>query len=225
MKECFLCLQRCIIPIQLKYFPCSESKQISCHTFQRICISCFLSNHLLKCSFCYKEKENDNFEIDFISIQKDEYSILTCPFCKDFQGNHINLWKHMNDSCISFCKCNKLYLIKKKKNHFEKECSIYKWCSICNNGVLSCPHLSCSICSNKNHSNEDCPERKLECSECSLSIPAKDYIEHHLEHIECIKSKIDFFSKSLKSEKTKYYKLMNQIPELYENVYHEKMLE
>ena len=108
---------------------------------------------------------------------------------------------------------------------WRKECSIYKWCSICNNGVLSCPHLSCSICSNKNHSNEDCPERKLECSECSLSIPAKDYIEHHLEHIECIKSKIDFFSKSLKSEKTKYYKLMNQIPELYENVYHEKMLE
>jgi len=122
MKECFLCLQSCIIPIQLKYFPCSESKQISCHTFQRICISCFLSSELLKCSFCHKEKENENFQIDFLSIQNDEYSILTCPFCKDFQGNHMNLWKHMNDSCISFCKCNKLYLIKKKENHFKKEC-------------------------------------------------------------------------------------------------------
>ena len=225
MKECFICLQSCIIPIQLKSFPCFEVKQISCHTFQRICISCFISNDLLKCSFCHLEKKNENFEIDFLSIQNDEYSILSCPFCKDFQGNHMNLWKHMNESCISFCDCKKIYLKKKKQLHFEKECSLYQWCSICNNGVKFCPHISCSICSKTNHSVEDCPERKLKCNECSLSISAKDYIEHHLEHIEHIKTKIDFFSKSLKSEKIKYYELMNKIPDLYENVYHEKMLE
>jgi hypothetical protein len=58
-----------------------------------------------------------------------------------------------------------------------------------------------------------------------MMVMAKDYIEHHLEHIESIKTKIDFFSTSLKKEKIKYYQLMNKIPELYEIVYHEKMLE
>ena len=225
MKECFICLQTCIIPIQLKCFSCFETKKITCHTFQRICISCFLSNQISKCSFCHKEKINNNFEIDFTSIQKDEFSILTCPFCKDFRGNHMDLWKHMSESCIVFCECNKIYLKKKTKYHFEKECSIYKWCSICNDGVKFCPHISCSICQKKNHCIENCPERKIECRECSTMVMAKDYIEHHLEHIESIKTKIDFFSTSLKKEKIKYYQLMNKIPELYEIVYHEKMLE
>ena len=40
-----------------------------------------------------------------------------------------------------------------------------------------------------------------------------------------IKTKMEFFKEALKSEKIKYYSLMEKIPELYESVYHERMLE
>lgn len=225
MIDCFICLQPCIIPIQLKSFSCYKENEISCHTIQRICISCYMKSDLKKCSYCHSERENNKIEIDFSFIMKDEFSIYSCPFCNNFQGNHTDLWKHINEKCITQCPCSKIILKKDSKKHYQEECSELKWCSQCDKGVKTCPHIKCSICKKKNHIEEECSERLLECKECFKKITAKEYIEHYLEHVENIKTRVEFFKESLKTEKSKYYYLMEKIPELYESVYNETMLE
>lgn len=223
--DCFICLQPCIIPIQLKSFGCYQENEISCHTIQRICLSCYLKSDLKKCSYCHCEKTNNTIEIDFSLMMKDEFSIYSCLFCTSFQGNHIQLWKHMKEQCIIQCPCQKIVLKKDLKKHYQEECKELKWCSSCEKGIKSCIHLKCKLCKKTNHTEEECSERLLECKECLKKIKAKDYIEHYLEHIEIIKTRIEFFKESLKIEKLKYYYLMEKIPELYESVYNETMLE
>lgn len=225
MMDCFICLQPCIIPIQLKSFSCYKENEISCNTIQRICLPCYLKSDLKKCSYCHSEKTDRRNEIDFSLIMKDDFSIYSCPFCNEFQGNHIHLWKHMNEHCIFQCPCSKIILKKDLKKHYEEECSQLKWCTQCEKGVQFCPHIKCKICKKTNHTEEECSERLIDCKECFKKIKAKDYIEHYLEHIETIKTKMEFFKESLKSEKLKYYHLMEKIPELYESVYNERMLE
>lgn len=225
MKTCYICLSNVILPIISRNFKCYNKYSISCHSFQRICLKCHMDNPVLKCSFCKAEKESDEIEIDTLYIKDDNFSILSCPFCNEFKGSHIDLLKHINTKCILFCECGKIVRRKDEEKHYKTECKIFHWCMKCKNGVKKCKHKLCKFCHGYGHQEDECPERMIECKECGEEIKAKDIINHYVEHVDKVKKRMELSHEILRESKRKYQRLMKYLPELYELIYKEQILE
>lgn len=222
MNECFVCLQTCIIPLQLQCYECFSNHEMNCNSTKRICSVCFSKTKLESCSFCHSKKVNKNVIVDFQMIHNDEFSILSCPFCTEFKGSHYHLYKHMKEKCFDFCPCGEFILKKHEREHY-KTCNRKKWCVKCNAFVKKCSHQYCSICSSLDHSERICKERILKCKECKEEKKVFQMIEHYMEHLEKSKKKVEFFKEEYVNEKKKYQTLMTFLPELYKEVYNEEL--
>lgn len=220
MSECFICLQKCIIPLQLQCYECFSMNEMNCHSIKRICVSCYSKTKISSCSFCHAKRQNNNTLVDFDTIHNDEFSILTCPFCSEFQGNHFGLYKHLKSKCLVFCTCGDIFLKKNEKQHFQT-CQEKRWCELCKEFVKECGHSYCSICSSIEHTKKMCQERTFQCRECNEKKKIFEIIEHYMEHIEESKKKTIFYKKELSNEKKKYHRMMIFLPDLYKEVYGE----
>ena len=220
MTECFICLQKCVIPIQLQGYECFSGNDMNCNSRKRICVKCYTQKKLDICSFCRSKRKNNNIMIDFDSIYNDTFSILSCPFCKEFQGDHFALYKHLKDKCLEFCTCGDIFLKKDAREQF-KNCKEKRWCEICKEFVKECSHKYCSICFSTDHEEKMCLKRTVKCRECNKEKNVSQIIEHYMEHIEESKKRTNFYKEELSREKKKYQRMMIFLPDLYKEVYHE----
>lgn len=194
--ECYICLSSCRIPIQLKNFECYRGDNIiSCQTYKRICLQCYLDKqtHILqKCSFCHKEKKNENVSIDYNYIKNDEYSLLDCPFCDHFKGSHIDLFSHVYKEHIQICeKCNKIS---------------YKSMKDCvNEKVKLC---GCDVI--------------YKCQYCFKNFKKGKIMKHYLNHIDEAEEKISLLTKIMKDEKKKYQLILDNVKKIYKEIYNDE---
>jgi hypothetical protein len=63
--------------------------------------------------------------------------MLTCPKCKKFKGNHLQMDIHFIMACPKMeilCKgCYNIIIRENKENHIYTQCEGYKSCHVCNN--------------------------------------------------------------------------------------------
>lgn len=222
MNDCFICLQKCVIPIQLRKFKCFSDFEMNCHSTKKICVQCYTQSKIEKCVFCRSlPRENGDICIDFQTIQTDEFSVYTCPFCTNFSGSHFDLYKHLKEKCLIFCPCGEILKREYEKKHYEKECDKKHECKLCNKFVTHCNHSYCYYCKDTSHTEESCKNIKYECSECSESIHKFELVEHILSHINIINNKMTFFKEEYILHKQKYQTLMKTLPDIYKMVYNE----
>ena len=219
--ECFVCLQKCVIPLQLQCYDCFSTHEMNCNSTKRICVQCITKTKLETCSFCRSKKVNNNIVVDFQGIHNDVFSILSCPFCIEFKGSHFDLYKHLKGKCLNFCSCGDLFLRKEEKKHYET-CKEKTWCSKCKEFVKKCHHQHCSICSSSEHSDIICKNRTLQCTICKEEKKIFQIIEHYMEHLEKSKNKVAVFKQEYLEEKKKYQAMMLFLPELYMDFYNEE---
>lgn len=218
MSDCFVCLQKCIIPLQLQCYECFSVNEMNCNSTKRICVCCYTKAKINTCSFCHSKRKNNVVVVDFQMIHNDEFSSLSCPFCMNFQGSHFGLYKHMKEKCLILCVCGDI--VKNEEEHY-KECKEKKWCDLCRGFVKKCSHQYCSICSSLEHCEAMCKERTLKCKECMEERKIFQMIEHYMEHIEKTKTRMNFFKDEFLSQKRKYQEMMTFVPDLYKEVYNE----
>ena len=221
MEKCHLCFEKCIVPVQLKCFECFDEKKMNCNSLQRICYICYMKSNLDKCSFCRAAKCNDTIGIDFSMMEQDTLSRYTCPFCTTFEGNHVELYQHMVKECLHTCECGKVYPKRDEMQHVQHECNVWKWCSKCKKKVKTCIHFPCQKCGKVCLSESSCTKSIVSCPECNKQMKSKDFLPHILKHIEDSKRRIHLMKDVLSSERKRYYYMMEIVPELYKNVYHE----
>lgn len=223
MNECYVCKEKCIVPVMMQCFECFDSMKVHCNALHRICIVCFLKGNLKKCSFCRAPRINDTIEIDFLGMEQDCHSILSCPFCDKFQGSHFNLFQHMMKSCIYQCECKQWVTERERETHVRDHCTVWKWCNDCNKSVQQCKHFPCTTCHVHCSDTLECKQKKLQCSHCGDTLTTKTFLGHFLTHIDDSKKKITTLKEILQKERQHYHELLLQIPAMYSDLYEESL--
>lgn len=222
-QQCIICLNTCIVPVQLKCFECFDERKINCNSLKRVCLLCFLEmeNKIVKCFFCPSKKVSENFAIDFQGIQNDEISILSCHFCSKTGYGHMELYKHMMDKHVHECDCGMFF--HDEKQHYTY-CQRKKWCERCQKFKKECVHQKCKYCKKYHaHSSEKCMERPFSCPQCNMIYPANIFMNHFMEHLDENRNSQKALQNSISKYKKDYKKLMNMLPVLYKEVYDENM--
>lgn len=224
MKECHICYEKCIVPVQMKCFDCYDTVKMNCNSLQRVCLTCYVKGNFKKCTICRAEKVNDEIEIDFDSIHNDSMSIYTCPLCDTFEGSHYDLYQHMMNTCLFFCECGSWVVKKNTKEHYQGSCSVFRWCQKCQKPVKKCKHIPCSRCGKHCPSEHHCSYETVECSDCHEKIPFHELVNHFLKHVEQSKQKVMFLKSILTQERKRYHRLLKTIPDVYNDVYDESFV-
>jgi len=149
-ENCCICMERCLIPVEIICFPCYRLNQLGCSSFCRICIMC--ANHFLqldmhqeqrdfvkKCIYCpatiplHLLSNDKAFRVDYSLMLLDSKPNHICPFCLNYTGNQIMLHHHLEKECPKFpkqCECKKVFL--KQDFYFH---------------LFTCPsHIHCPLC-------------------------------------------------------------------------------
>jgi hypothetical protein len=150
--RCIICLQKCIVPVEITCFPCSaQPHSKNCMSFRRFCYECaveYLSlgvscKKTIKCILfdarvdAYTLHHETAFRIDYMLMQLDT-SLNTCPYCAEYEGVQLDVHKHMMNECqkrFYFCACRERVSLEQKKEH-EQTCSLYCFCQRCREPVL-----------------------------------------------------------------------------------------
>ena len=207
MEKCNLCLSETLIPVQLKCFECYHSYLIHCHSYNRICMLCFLGKKNDKCFICQSpQKQNvyPKFEIDYDRIRADSFSIYTCPICLKYKGSHIDVCKHFLSHHIYECKCGEILQNDDSSimNH-KKICKLCDYCAKCKIDSKSCP-----CCDNK----------IVSCRFCNEMISKKNLMNHCLNHIKECRTKVKILRELLNNERRQYHLLLEKIEEDYDTL-------
>ncbi len=222
-QQCILCLNTCLLPVQLKCFACFDEKKMNCHSLKRVCLHCYLEmeNKIQKCFFCTSPKVSKSVSVDFQVIQNDDVSLLSCPYCSLSGKTHMDLWKHVISSHVKDCECGDFFL--DEKTHYQY-CDKKSWCERCQQFVVNCQHKKCKFCKKKcNQTSDKCMERPFSCPECGQNFQAKGFMNHFMEHLNENRNSQKALQNSILIIKKDYKRLMNLLPSLYKEVYHENM--
>jgi len=153
---CSICLEDCIIPVEMTIFQCTLTQDINCYSFKRMCESCVITyleldkkyssrNTFKKCLFCCSWVNPQEivgktaYKKDYLLMSLDTRK-LPCKNC-DFVGNHLELEKHVVKECkkkLVECNCNvvgpKDFI--ESKEH-RKACAFFKQCLECDEYIYN----------------------------------------------------------------------------------------
>jgi len=222
-QECAVCLNNCVIPVQLKCFECYDERKLNCNSLKRICLACYIDmdEQIQKCFYCSGRKISNTIAIDFQMIQQDEVSLLSCPYCNISGLGHVALYKHVMKNHIRDCDCGAFVFDEKK--HY-KYCDKKYWCEKCSKFQKSCVHQKCRHCHKRcDHPPEKCMERPFRCPQCDEIFTAKTFMNHFMEHLNDNRTIQKALQNSIQTHKREYKTLMTLLPQLYKEVYHENM--
>ncbi len=223
MSECYICKQKCIVPVKMQCFECFDSMKMHCNALQRICMVCFLQGDLQKCSFCRAPRLHDAIEIDFLRMEQDCHSILSCPYCDKFQGSHFDLYHHMMKSCVYQCECKKWVVRKDQEQHVRHKCTVWKWCKECEKPIQQCKHFPCKTCHVHCSNTLECKQKKIQCSHCGQMLTTKTFLGHFLKHVDESKCRITTLKEILQKERLLYHELLLKVPAMYNDIYDESI--
>lgn len=246
--ECSVCLSSIKIPLILECFECFRPYEYNCMTKNRVCFFCFLTMREKKtnCLICRsKAKDYDKFRVDLEYIYNDiKENDFQCKFCEKQFQTHKDLYKHcfLEDKCIYKCECDKF--IKKEEELFHKsQCEKFILCNFCKSfhSKKKCSKNSqneyfceenperCLQCGeevwNKNHWTEECAYRKIQCPSCKEIHIADNIMEHYIEHLKKSKMKQEMLKEILKKEYNEFLKNVEELPNLYYQVFKEEYIE
>jgi hypothetical protein len=148
--NCCICLEKCLIPVEVKCFSCYTPNQISCSSFCRVCIACvfrFLQldidsdqrDFTKKCLFCpgtvspYTLSPDNAFRLDYTLMLMDSKVDHVCSFCLNYSGSQIMIHQHLERECPKYskqCECKKVF--QKQDFYFHLfSCSSHFHCKLC----------------------------------------------------------------------------------------------
>lgn len=151
IPKCAICLDTCVIPVEITSFECYEYNKPSCFSFHRVCELCAIkylelnipseqrseSKRCLFCdSVCNPKSALLFYRKDYLLIQLDPNPNVSCPNSDcNIVGTHSFIENHYSKSCdytIISCICNK-YGIRKLMNSREHclNCVFYRECIEC----------------------------------------------------------------------------------------------
>lgn len=222
-QQCVMCLNNCVIPIQLKCFQCFDERKMNCNSLKRVCLVCYMDmeKKIEKCFYCSSPKVSKEISVDFQMIQNDDVSILSCPLCSLTGMGHMDLFKHVTSVHIKECECGDFVM--DEKSHYQY-CDKKWWCERCQEFVTSCVHKKCKFCKKRcDHPPQKCMDRPFSCSECDGTFTAKTFMNHFMEHLNENRNSQKALQNSILKLKKEYKRLMDMLPLLYKEVYDENM--
>jgi hypothetical protein len=198
----------------------------------------------VKCLFCSKSCDTKKltldkaFVFDFLLIRGDGHSNNGhyCPFC--FRIISTSITEHIRTECPQYyeqCICGRSTTREWSCLH-KRYCCQHHQCSICKEYIpkkkfeLHCFEmhdlLLCEKCgqyisvqSFSNHVHHSCPNRIVQCSFCTESVPFAKYESHLMEHEKDVKNVIESVRELSLRLFQKYASIQKKRTELFQNFY------
>jgi hypothetical protein len=254
LPKCPICLEKVFIPVELTSFNCSKINEINCHSFNRICEECVIDYLELninsdkrsitkKCMYCEtlinpQELIDIPYKIDFLLMSLDT-EIINCNYCKEFKGNHLEIFKHVKQTCNKFkikCECgmneDREYIL---SNFHKENCCFYKKCQDCNEYIIIQEfdnHIKnihdkncCNICNKltllelNEHLYSECIYRLIQCRYCDQKLIGSTFIEHLIKHLNESKERLNLLREIYEKESKLHSNIIIQIKDIYQNIY------
>jgi hypothetical protein len=206
------------LPVEMTCFDCYKDNTFGCSSFNRVCLKC-AHNYLQldkniserdfvkRCLFCMNIapirfiNSQNAYRKDFLLMMKNNKE-QKCPYCSEFNGDQINIDKHLDKSCPEFydqCECGKLIQRKDVELH-RSNCIYYTRCKICDvlvreynildhymeeHDLVKCSDCKYFIKSTSiiRHALFHCPERLNECLLCQEKVPVRTIMRHYEHHL------------------------------------------
>ena len=232
---CYICRENVFLPVEIICFKCYKKNELHCNSYIRICLECSIKyleisknrydrKDIVKCLLCPETvnpkllKRDESIRIDFLTL-KDDKEIYMCPFCNNYEGTSLNIYKHLNECPFYFrqCCCGTIVQYQINYKYHLYFCSKHKQCKDCEEFIhidsfnlhMQQEHEKylCKFCFNyyidlDEHINK-CENRYVNCFYCYTSMQYNRYeqhlIEHENENIEKIKQ-LEEMKKQIESQ-------------------------
>lgn len=260
--QCTICLDEVFIPVEMTAFHCSASSERNCYSFKRMCLECAV--HYLeldrppshrsfqkKCLFCDAKASpadfvmspmgsrcTEGYKKDYLFMSMDPRT-LTCKYCKEFTGSHLDMEKHVEKHCGQrpmdcFCGFRGCKIDMESEEH-RKTCCFFRECLICRDYVAVNDHemhlakehdmIFCEQCqkpttlSLEEHKKSECAMRMMECRHCRKSLLANAYMDHLTEHAKQCKLRLALLRDMKNREMVLFLRFSQEIENLFELTY------
>lgn len=242
--NCPICLDPCLVPVEITGFPCFRPDRIHCHSFARFCFHCAARLFELekapegrsvkaRCPFCYSETDprqirvSPPFRIDWEAVQTSSQEAVDCPSCGLEAETVEELARHCDRSC---CAC-----VLPSNHKDEKDCLVCR-----NTADRDSPlfhlHMTkthrmnyCVLCTNytslsiRRHHKMECLRRIVPCRHCDMSIQALFFADHLIEHLHESKERQSLLEDLLLKEREMYRRMLEECGEFYVKNYQERI--
>jgi len=260
--QCTICLDEVFIPVEMTAFQCSTVRERNCYSFKRLCQECAVRYLELdrppsrrathkKCLFCDSNinpcelvvsprgsRCMEGYKKDYLFMSMDP-RILTCRYCHEFTGSHLEMEKHVERECRKrrvdcYCGLRGCKMDIESEEH-RRVCCFYRECLVCHEFVIVHDqemHLAkehqmilCEQCqkptslSLDEHKRNECAMRTIECRHCYKSLLANAYLDHLTEHARDCKNRLALLREMKSKEMVLFLRYSQEIEDLFEFTY------
>lgn len=191
MKECLICKETPLIPVELICFHCFRPNTITCSSYTRVCRKCahdYLEldksvlerNTRKRCFFCSEKvstrdlSPSVSYRKDYLLMVEDVKDDYTCPYCHEYTGNQLSIDHHLDNQCpLVFIQCPCGSAIRRQDffNHLFF-CSHHERCLSCHQFIA---HTDLKKHMNEKHQQESC--RWCQAFICSAHVSDHETLE------------------------------------------------